>query len=194
MFPLAALLDTAVRRMAGDAALFLVMGGLFMLGFVLLLVLLRSVFPSKPQPPPGAAVVHGRALRYTPNLTGPQRPEFMPNPPDSVDLEEGRNAAGRLKMRSMEQILDKLVENGWGEPRILRALEDRVHLRFYRCRDCEGLASRMDTQVHGCGFPQGFLEVAFQRLEHAHVDVHETACRRTGHGTCEFEVRYATPP
>ena len=170
----------------GDGALFLIVGGLFMLGLVVALVVLRSIFPTgKPSQGLAPDKLERRVLP-TPDLaladTAPQGPTAF----EPTRLQEGHREAARVKSPSLDDALTHTLRNRWGNPRLLRYMDDRTVVRLHDCAEC-GDEKQTDA---GCSFFAGFLEGVMRRLEGAQAQVSEVRCRRNGQPACEFEVRH----
>jgi V4R domain-containing protein len=177
------------RVAANEASVFLIVGGLIVLGVVLVLVVIRSVLPSgRPERGDRRMGALGRELRRTPDLADvPAIDGRIPLTPQ--DLERGRKAARRVAPRQLEDALDHAVRSGWAEPRILNLSDARTLIRYYHCDECERDAAAATKDPPGCGFNAGYLEGAFKRLGSHETLVRETSCRRRGGAVCEFEVR-----
>jgi hypothetical protein len=174
----------AAGQSVGDAALFLIVGGLFMLGLVVVLIVLRSVFPAPKKASPGLsrdtmdrALLRTHAIEQGPRTSRPLLVE---------ELGRGRAEAQRLRPPTLDAALDVLVRRGAGDPRVLRMRDEVTVVRLENCGDCRA-APTADT---GCGVVAGFLEGVLRGLEGAHARVQEVACRRAGARACEFEVKH----
>lgn len=158
----------ALRDVVGDAAVYLMVGGLIMLGVVVGIVLARSVFPVRESST--AALEAGRAesMRQTPELAAQaagRRVDGVPKPPTFASREDG---------------LAWLEDNGFGRPRILRIDAQTARVRVYACSECAEGAS-------GCRAQADRLAAA---LGAAGSSVGEVACRGDGDAACEFEVAF----
>jgi len=173
---------------ASEASIFLIVGGLIVLGVVLVLVVIRSVLPSgRPERGDRRKGALGRELRRTPDLpeNGARTAAIRFS---QRDVERGRKAARRVAPRQLEDALDHAVRSGWAEPRILLLMQERTVLRNYRCDECERDKRAAANEPPGCGFNAGYFQGAFERLGAHKARVRETACRRFGAPVCEFEV------
>jgi hypothetical protein len=157
-----------------------------MLGLVVALVVLRSIFPSgKPSKGLRPDRLERRILR-TPDVD--DAPRSPSGPPRLVPtrVEEGHREAARLKPANLDAALTHILRNKWAQPRILRHMDDLTVVRLHDCKECDD----PQTTTTGCSFHAGFLEGVLRRLEGAQAQVTETRCRRQGQPTCEFEVHH----
>jgi hypothetical protein len=179
-------------KLAGDASIFFIVGGLCMLGLVVVLVLLRTIFPTGK---PGAGgLIEGRLPRFlleTSSLAKPVPRTRVPLEPTSNRFEEGHRTGAQLAAKGPDEILDHVDHSGWGEPRLLRFREDEVLVRYYKCDECDARARAPTAEAVGCTFQAGFLGGAFGRLGAAEAQVRELSCRAQGSPVCDFEVRLA---
>lgn len=173
-------------NLMGDASLFLIVGGLVMLGLVVVLVVLRSFFPAGT---PSKGLSQDRVdtrLEATPGLAASEAQQ-PPIQPRGEALDAGRRLVRRHRAASLDEILETAHEQGLGEARFLRLLEDRSVIRFYHCSECGGERAANP----GCHRNAGFLEASLSRFYNAAGRVQELQCRARGDPACEFEVRYA---
>lgn len=166
-----------------DASVYLITGGLVILGVIVLLVLLRSLFPASRSST--AALDRGReiVLKPTPNVEA-DAARGEPGPFDSDDVEQGRKAASSDKPPSIRELARALERRGAGDPRILSVGVDRVRFRMYGCDECRDSKGRSA----GCGRQAGYLRQAAETIWKRGAKVRETACRRHDSPVCEFEV------
>jgi hypothetical protein len=179
----------AVRDLAGNAALFLIVGGTAILVLIVCLVLIQSIFPERVRKQSLTDAERAeRQLR--PTLIRRSSELSMPAVAPRGDIEDGRRTARSLPIRTVDAALDYALAKGLGEPRILRHQPHFTMLRFYNCRGCLAATESGDPagRVHRCGFERGFLQGAFQNLYAKQVTVRETTCHRIGHASCEYEV------
>lgn len=171
---------SAFLDLAADASLLLLVGGLSMLGLIMALVALQSLFPERARASGPEPARHRarqlRPLRETPPLfaevgkaakAGPFRREEYHLP---VDL-----------------ALARVVELQLGEPRVLRLGKDGARVRLYRCRGCAPDVADRDS---GCGFERAGMQDAFRSHVERYATVREVLCRARGAESCEFEVRH----
>lgn len=166
-----------LQALAADASLILLVGGLSMLGLIMVLAALQSLWPDR-SPPGGSEPEPHRARRLRPwrdepALFAERTRKARPGP---FRREEALLPADRA--------LAALVERQLGEPRILVAIPGSARVRLYRCRGCD--AERGGT---GCGFEGRSLQEAYRQHVAPQAVVHEVACRIGGAEHCEFEVR-----
>lgn len=171
------------RDLLADASVYLLTGGLVVLGVIVLLVLLRSLFPatrSSTEP-----LERGRevVLKHTPSVDV-DGAQSEPGPFDEDDLNQGRKAASSDKPRSMPELTRALERRGAGDPRILAIDRGFARLRVYGCDECGDDAAR----TAGCGRQAGYLGQAVESIWKRDARVRETACRRHEAPACEFEV------
>jgi predicted hydrocarbon binding protein len=169
----------------------LIAGGLVMLGVVVLLVLIRSLFPVARPSTHDLSEGLDRSMRPTENV------ELASDGRIDAHFEEeardrGRKAAAEGKGGLPHDVLKRILDEGWGEPRMLHIGHGQARVRIHACSEC-GSADAAGGDVGGvigCGAQAGYLQGAFGRLwEREDVRVTETACRRAGHPVCDFEVR-----
>jgi hypothetical protein len=166
-----------LQALAADASLILLVGGLSMLGLIMVLAALQSLWPDR-APPAGAEPEPHRARRLRPwrdepALFAERTRKARPGP---FRREEPTLPADRA--------LATLVERQLGEPRLLAATPGSSRVRLYRCRGCD--AQRGGT---GCGFEGQSLQEAYRQHVAATATVQEVSCRIAGAEHCEFEVR-----
>lgn len=171
------------RNLLADASVYLITGGLVVLGAIVVLVLLRSLFPASRSSTD--ALERGRdiVLKPTPAIGSPD-PEAGADSFDDDDVKQGQKAASSDKPRSIPELARAIERRGTGEPRILSVDRGRLHLRVYGCTECD---ERADRSV-GCGRQAGYLSKAAERIWGRQARVRETACRRQRAAACEFEV------
>lgn len=177
-----------VRTFGANTSLLMIVGGLSILFLIVTLFLLQSVFPTAIAP---LASAKGRRQI---------RPTVAPEGQVPTVLGSGKDRKSRLSRRedptpvhAIDAALDRIVEAGVGQPRIVRHLPRFLYIRMLSCRGCrppaEG-AEPLEERIKGCAYERGFLETAFQAAFRGPLAVRETACRRMGAKDCEFEVRH----
>lgn len=173
-------LGPGVQALAADASLLLLVGGLSMLGLIMVLVGLQSLFPERPResgPQPG----RHRARQLRP---------LREDTPLFAELDKAPRP-GPFRREEyhlpVDHALAHVVELQLGEPRILRTLRGMSRIRLYRCRGCEPDVA--DKQA-GCTFERQGLQKAFRAKVNAAATVREVRCRTRGAEVCEFEVRH----
>lgn len=166
-----------LQALAADASLILLVGGLSMLGLIMVLAALQSLWPDR-SPPGGSEPEPHRARRLRPWRDEP-----------ALFAERTRKARpGPFRREEPtlpgDRALAALVERQLGEPRLLVATPEASRVRLYRCRGC-------DAQRGGavCGFERQSLQEAYRQHVAAQAVVQEVACRARGADHCEFEVR-----
>ncbi|MBI2079029.1 MAG: hypothetical protein HYT80_11810 [Euryarchaeota archaeon] len=174
----------AVRALPGNAALFLIVGGLSILSLIVFLVVLQSFVPSRalvPAPADERPVDRQlRAIRPRANL---------PRPYGGGTLDTGRREASYARAADLDGVLDQAILRGIGEPRLLHVDDTLVRLRLYGCGSCEPLFTPQRKGMEPeCRHERGFFEGAFARLGPTPA-VEEPSCRLRGAAYCEFEVR-----
>lgn len=178
-------------RLASDASVFLIVGGLCILGLVVVLVVLRTAFPSgKPR---AGGITTGplpRRLANTPAITFGERPPVAIGV-DTASAQRGQEASQKVKVQALDDIMDGIINNGWGNARVLRLQDHRAVVRYYQCADCAPVSGAADQPSHGCSFQAGYLRGAFAKLVTGDVRATETLCRGQGQPVCEFEVVFA---
>lgn len=173
-------MDPGLRAVGADASLLLLVGGLAMLGLIMALVALQSLFPERVResgPEPGRH--RARQLR-------PLR-ETAP-----LFAERGRQAKqGPFRREEYHTPIDlalaRVVELQLGEPRLLRTRGGASRVRLYKCRGC---APEVANREEGCAFELQGLQKAFRTSVAPAAIVREIRCRARGAETCEFEVRH----
>lgn len=158
----------ALTETVGDAAIYLMVGGLVILIAVVGIVLARSVFPVRESST--AALEAGRA-------------ESMRPTPDLDDAEPGQrvDAAEPPAFASLDEGLAWFEENGFGRPRVLGIDEAAARVRVYACSECVDGGRRCDQQTDR-------IAAAFAAGGGSRPSVREVACRADGAAACEFEV------
>lgn len=178
-------------RLATDASIFLIVGGLCILGLVVVLVVLRTAFPSgKPR---AGGITTGplpRRLANTPSVPLVERTPVAVGL-DPASAQRGHDASQKVRVNGLDDIMDAIINNGWGNARVLRLKDDRAVVRYYQCSDCAPGTGAENQPNHGCSFQAGYLRGAFSKLVAGEVRATETACRAQGHPVCEFEVAFA---
>ena len=178
-------------RLASDASIFLIVGGLCILGLVVVLVVLRTAFPSgKPR---AGGITTGplpRRLANTPAITFSERPAVAIGL-DAAKAQRGQEASQKLKIHALDDIMDGIINNGWGNARVLRLRDHLAVVRYYQCADCAPGTGVENQPGHGCSFQAGYLRGAFGKLVPGDVRTTETRCRAQGQPVCEFEVAFA---
>ena len=170
-----------LRTLFGNAALLLIVGGLAVLGLIVVLLLLQSLFPAK--------------LREDPREPEALRPQLRPisgAPSPSQHALSQRLKSGRVTRRPVvDQALDQVLHQRVGEPRLLRHRAHYSLVRVYACRSCEGTSKgNFRHKVEGCPYERAAIETAFQGTYGNQSLARETACRRWGDAACEYEVRH----
>jgi len=172
-----------IRELPGNAALFLIVGGLSILSLIVFLVVLQSLIPTR-NPSPGLMDDRpiDRALRAI-------RPRAnLPRPYSGGSLDTGRFEARSARATDLDGVLDQTVLRGIGEPRVLHIDENAIRLRLYGCGSCEPtFGSQRAGLPLECLHERGFFEGAFARIRLKPI-VRETECRLRGAAYCEFEV------
>lgn len=190
MLTAAALLQSWTR-LASDASIFLIVGGLCILGLVVVLVVLRTAFPSgKPR---AGGITTGpmpRRLANTPALDFGERAAVAIGL-DQTKAQRGHDASQKVEVRALDDIMDGIINNGWGNARVLRLQDHRAVVRYYQCADCGPGTGAENPTGHGCSFQAGYLRGAFGKLVEGDVRATETMCRAHGQPVCEFEVAFA---
>ncbi len=174
---------TGARELLADASVYLLTGGLVVLGVIVLLVLLRSLFPVTRSSTEALERDREIVLLPTPNVDV-DAAGAEPGPFDEDDLDEGRKAASSDKPRSLPELTRALERRGAGDPRILSVDRGFTRLRVYGCDEC-GADS---TRSAGCGRQAGYLGQAVESIWQRGAQVRETSCRRYDAPVCEFEV------
>ncbi len=180
LHPLVAFLDGA-RSAAADASLFLLVGGLVMLMLVCFLVFIQNLLPEKADDGPKAGA-------------GKRRLRSLDGGPLAQDLarRNGRERRG-VAIAPVDLALDRLVELHVGEPRLLLAHERASRERLYGCRGCSygtGAGGAASGAAGGCARERAALEQVFRAVYGPAVRTQESACRRRGDASCEFEVAH----
>lgn len=169
------------RELLADASVYLITGGLVVLGIIVILVLIRSLFPASRSST--AALERGRdiVLKPTPNVEEGGEPggDF-----EEDAFGEGQKAARSDRADSVHDAVRSLENRGAGKPRILQVARGRVHVRLYDCEECQSAGAT----EQGCGRQAGYLAEAVGRAWDRRAQVRETACRRRQAPACEFEV------
>ncbi|MFA5942922.1 MAG: 4-vinyl reductase [Candidatus Thermoplasmatota archaeon] len=165
-----------VESVAADASILLLVGGLSMLSFIVVLVLLQNLVPAR-----GAA----QGLGPTDILGRQLRPLVGAPAPVRVWARGRRRSKAGTPAR--DRALSCIVEFGIGEPRLLRALDQSTRLRLYGC-PCTEAMDRGGHSRPGCPLEEARVYLAFTSVYHRAVVVRETACLRRGDAACEFEV------
>jgi len=161
--------------------LLLVLGGVLVMTVVGLVALfgsaLETTAPEEPKPRRVHTAYRLEEAPATHVYRGPRDLEF----------ERGRAAGARVTAKSLDDVLDRMLETEMGEPRIVRSLPSFLKLRLHACRGCgrEGVSG---SGVDGCAFECGFIESALTRVLGRSAVAHEVRCRNTGAAACEFEV------
>lgn len=161
--------------------LLLVLGGVLVMAVVGLVALFGSALETAPPEPPQPRRVH-----TTFRLEEAPASHVYRGPRD-LEFERGRAAGARVAVKSLDDVLDRMVETDMGEPRIVRSLPSFLKLRLHACRGCgrEGVSG---PGVEGCAFECGFIESALTRALGRSAVAHEVHCRNAGAAACEFEV------
>lgn len=177
-----------VRNFGADTALLLIVGGLSILFLIVTLFLLQSVFPTAVAPL--ASAKGRRQIRPT---VAPEGPVPAVLGFSKAKRSRGSRRADPTPTHPIDAALDRVVDAGVGEPRILRHHPRFLHLRMLYCRGCQPsgeAAEPLEERIKGCSYERGFLETAFQSAFRGALSVRESACRRMGAQACEFEVRH----
>lgn len=182
------LTSDSVRELAGNAALFLIVGGTAILVLIVCLVLLQSMFPERARRQ-GMTDAERAERQLRPTLIRRTSEANFMAPAPRGDADEGRRMARSLPIRTVDAALDYALAKGLGEPRILRHQPHFTILRLYNCRGCLAeIDNSGNYTLRRCGFERGFLQGAFQNLYAKQVTVRETSCHRLGNPSCEYEV------
>lgn len=166
-----------VQDAMADTSLILLVGGLSMLGLIMVLVGLQSLFPERarasgPEPERHRAR-QLRPLRETSPLFAERKRAARPGP--------FRKEEHHLPL---DLALGDVVERQLGEPRILHTSQGAGRIRLYRCRSCEP----NEGEGGGCVFERASMEESLRIHWSPKATVHEVACRTAGAEQCEFEV------
>lgn len=188
-------------------SLFLIAGGVFILGVLMVLLVVRSALFGTPARRDVAAAPS--VLVAPPAAPAPLAPEgsrrlareAAEDPENAHRL--GRRAGGAVRSRSLDEALDRFAQAGLGDPRVVSTTSHRKVVRLPSCRTCTAVAARGATRfawnpeefsgsevAPACEFERGFLEGALAPLVAGAARVRETACRTRGDRACEFEVVY----
>ncbi|HLE47847.1 MAG TPA: hypothetical protein VI818_06075 [Candidatus Thermoplasmatota archaeon] len=174
----------ALRALPGNAALFLIVGGLSILSLIVFLVVLQSFIPTRAAVP---SLVDDRPVDR--QLRGIRPRANLPRPFGGGTLDTGRLEARSARAVDLDSVLDQAVLRGIGEPRLLFVDDTVVRLRMYGCGSCEpSFARQRQGMPLECLHERGFLEGAFARIRGSPA-VEERSCRLRGAPYCEFEVR-----
>ena len=188
---------------AEEAALYFIVGGLLMLALVMMLLILRSFFPGGPPPALRAREPASNRLKDTasrPLEPRPDEPRPIQLDPEGVKL--GTKIGTEVKAKTVDDVLDWIVDQGAGDPRILNLGNNRMRLRLDDCKECRGRKGGApgSRPNHGCAHVAGLLKGAFENLYRANlgrfwarkdkVSVAEVRCRLQGLPSCEYEVRW----
>lgn len=192
-------------------SIFLIAGGVFVLGVLTLVLLVQSTLfgaPVRREAPPAPSVLV-RAPAPPPPLdpeSAKRLAEQAATSPDDV-FRLGARAGAAMPAKSLDVVLDRFVQAGLGDPRIVSTSSHRKRVRVAACRTCSAfeatgartrtvfawdpsqLESRVDARVP-CEYERGFLEGAFRRLTAGRARVAETHCRNRGDAACIYEVVY----
>lgn len=173
-----------LRTLMGNAALLLIVGGLAMLGLIVLLLLLQSLFPSRPLDANGR---EPEPLRPQLRPLGPGVPA-----PEMSELSRRLRSGKATRRPVVDEALDQIFRLRVGEPRLLRHRPHYSLVRVYECRTCtSGHAHRpFRHKVEGCAFERSAVENAFQGTFGEAALAREVACRMRGDSECEYEVRH----
>jgi hypothetical protein len=174
----------AGRELLETGAIYLIVGGLTMLGLVVVLVLIRAAFPVGTETASARDVSGENRMHSTPTLEKEPDPTSAPGPLAESARATGQDRAARMHFEHVNDLMQALQEQGWGQARLLMHTHERARVRLYACEACAAGTGE------GCGEPAGFLEKALERLGGRPTSVEETRCGR-GSGACDFEVRYA---
>lgn len=183
-------------------ALFLLAGGLFFATLITITLLaVQAVSPGNGNPyailyrPRAETLIDPtRRRRITPRMSAVTS-QAREDP--AAAFLRGRMAGRAADPQSLDDILDKAIQSGLGEPRILGSSLTRKSVRFYACTSCDmrtaaGTAGR-SYRDGSCAYERGYLTGGFERLLGTPVTVKETRCRDTGAAHCEFEIEYGAP-
>lgn len=167
-----------LRNYAGPTgargSILLMAGGLVVLGFLFMIFIFRSAVVGDLAP------VANQRDRPPAVLMPPEQPPMRIAVRAEDPFAEGRQMARRTT-GGLEEALDGMASFGLGEPRILRARSDWMHVRVYADGDAGGTT---------CEHVRGYLVGALERVVGAPVKVDESACRASGAPACEFVARH----
>jgi V4R domain len=156
-----------------EAALIFLVGGLAVLFGLVVLVLLQSLLPGSSASLARAPAPRGRELRPLKDAPEPEL-ELAP-----------RTRDGAVEQPAIDHAMDRAVEAGIGEPRILRSVGNFTQVRLYACAACQDSKAQS-----GCPASRDALEACFRTVYGPGVRTRETSCRTQGNPHCEFEVRH----
>lgn len=170
------------QTFVSDLALFLMAGGLAMLTFLLLLILMGNALSGQSEPVSLGQPKDDR-LQLRP-IWASQSPRMLPGGEETTVPGSETPAVTPAIDRPMAAI----VKARLGEPRILRHHPRGTRIRLYRCRGCPD----SDDDAAGadeCESERIDLQTIFaDTTGRDRVRVRETACRRRGDAFCDFEV------
>lgn len=171
------------QTFVSDLALFLMVGGLAMLTFLLIVILMGAAFSGQAEPV-SFGQQRDERLQLRP-IWASQSPRSLPVDPDATLPGTDTPAVTPAIDRPMAAI----VRARLGEPRILRHRPAGTRVRLYRCRGCRDDGDAADAAADGCESERHDLQTIFtQTTGRDGVRVHESACRRRGDDFCEFQV------
>lgn len=171
------------QTFVSDLALFLMVGGLAMLTFLLFLILMGAAFSGQAEP-----VSFGQTRDERLQL----RPIWASQSPRALPVGEDVRLPGTetpAVTPAIDRPMAAIVKARLGEPRILRHQPTGTRVRLYRCRGCRDEGDAAFVGTDGCESERHDLQTIFaQTTGRDRVRVHESACRRRGDAFCEFEV------
>lgn len=188
-------------------SLFLIAGGVFVLGVLMVLLVVRSALfgtPARRDVAAAPSVLVAQPVPPAPLAPDGSRrlaEEAAHDPETAFRL--GRRAGGTIRSRSLDEALDRFAQAGLGDPRIVSTTSRRKVVQLASCRTCTAVVARGAAEfawnreefsrsktAPACEFERGFLEGALGPIVAGAARVRETACRTRGDRACEFEVVY----
>ncbi len=161
-------------------SIFLLAGGLFLLTFLVMYALAKSLF-GRAQPAMMATTARPKVI-IMPRAMSRERTLSVPAGNDA--FRRGYEDAARARPASLDGLLDHVYEIGLGDARILGSTSTGKLVRLHACANCH-------ADDVGCAYAAGYLCGGFTGLSRRETHVVETTCTRRGDASCEFEVTYA---